>query len=208
MRTRFASAVRPSPALVRSALVTLLLAGGLVFALPGQAAACSCAPQPSVNKAIEQSDAVFTGTVTDSEPPIGGETWSSAEPITYSFTVDRVVAGEVGSTVEVTTAAMEVSCGIEFRENTRYVVFAMDSGGLLETNLCTRTEPINATTGGSFEDYPPGKSPRETEATPSDAALNPTSDSDDGAPVWPWIAGGAMVTAALGLALARRRASD
>jgi hypothetical protein len=191
---------------VRSALVTLLLAGGLVFALPGRALACSCVPHPPVEKAIEQSDAVFTGTVTASDPPTGGEIWSGAEPITYTFAVDRVVAGEVGSTVEVTTAAMEVSCGIEFREGTRYVVFATDSGGFLETNLCTRTEQINATTG-SFGGDPPGKSPTETETTPSDAALNPASDSDDEAPVWPWIAGGGLVTAALGLALARRRSS-
>ncbi len=121
--------------------------------------------------------------------------------------MERVVTGDVASTVEVTTAAMEVSCGFEFRTHSRYVVFAMESGDRLETNLCTRTEQINSTTGGSFEDYPPGKAPRETEATPSDAALSPTSDSDDGAPVWPWIAGGGLVTAALGLALARRRAS-
>ncbi|MDQ4058346.1 MAG: hypothetical protein M3124_04405 [Actinomycetota bacterium] len=192
---------------MRTLLLTLLLvAGGLVFAIPGPAYACSCAPPPPIDKAIEQSDAVFTGTVIASEPPAGGEIWSGAEAVTYTFTVGRVVAGDIGSEVEVTTAAMEVSCGIEFRENTRYVVFATAAGGSLETNLCTRTEPINETTG-SFGGDLPGKSPTETEATPPDAALNPTSDSSEGTPVWPWIAGGGLVTAALLLALALRRAS-
>ncbi|MGH2791640.1 MAG: hypothetical protein ACRDJ0_11775 [Actinomycetota bacterium] len=204
MRT-LPSAVRPSPP--RALLALLLFAAGLVFAIPGPAYACSCAPPPPVEKAIEQSDAVFTGTVTASEPPTGDDIQSSVEPITYTFAVDRVVAGDVGSEVKVTTAAMEASCGIEFRKDTRYVVFATDSGGFLETSLCTRTEQINSTTGGSFEESPPGKSPSATEATPSDAALNPTSDSDEGTPVWPWVVGGGMVTAALGLLLARQRAS-
>jgi len=188
---------------VRVTFVTLLLAGGLVFALPGRALACSCVPHPPVEKAIEQSDAVFTGTVTASDPPTGGEIWSGAVPITYTFAVDRVVAGEVGSTVEVTTAAMEASCGIEFREGTRYVVFATESGGFLETNLCTRTEQINATTG----EYPPGKTTSEIEATPSEVAMDPTSENGEGPSVWPWVTGGAVVTTALGLVLVRRLGS-
>jgi hypothetical protein len=98
---------------------------------------------------------------------------------------------------------MEVSCGIEFREGTRYVVFATNSGDNLETNLCTRTEQINATTG----EYPPGKTTSETEATPSEVALSPTSGSGKGTPVWPWVAGGGVATAALGLVLVRRLAS-
>ena len=191
---------------MKTALATLLLAGGLVFALPARALACSCVPPPPVEEAIEQSDAVFTGTVTSSEPRTGSKIRFSAEPVTYTFTVDRVVAGDVGSTVEVTTAAMEASCGIEFRADTRYVVFATDSGDYLETNSCTRTEPINATTGFIGGD-PPGKSPNEVEATPPDVVLNPRSDSADGPPPWAWLAGGGMVTAALGLILVRRRAS-
>ena len=193
---------------MKTALATLLFAAGLVLALPGPACACSCAPRPPVEKAIERSDAVFTGTVIASEPPAAGQIRSSGEPITYTFAVDRVVAGDVGSEVEVTTAAMEVSCGIEFRENTRYVVFATDSGGFLETNLCTRTEPINATTGGPFGEDPPGKAPNEIEATPSEAALNPTSESEAGGTVWPWMAvAGGMATVALGLLIVRRRSS-
>lgn len=196
MKARVSSAYRPSP--IRLTLAGLLLAGGLVFALPGTAFACSCAPHAPLEKAVEQSDAVFTGTVTASEPPTGGAVQSSAEPITYTFAVDRVVAGDVGSEVEVTTAAMEVSCGIEFREGTRYVVFATGSDHNLETNLCTRTEQVNATTGG------PGKSPNETEATPSEVALNSSSDSAEGAPVWPWVAGGGLAAAALVLVLVRQ----
>ena len=201
MRIRFLPALRPSPP--RVLLATLLLVGGLVFALPGTAFACSCVPNPPVEVAIEQSDAVFTGTVTSSEPPRGGDVMSGVEPVTYTFAVDRVVAGDVGSTVDVTTAAMEASCGIEFREGTRYVVFAMNSEGNLETNLCTRTEQINATTG----EYPPGKTPTETEATPSDVALNSASDSAEGSAVWPWVAGGGLAAAALGLVLVSRLTS-
>jgi len=45
----------------RLLLTTLLVAGGLVFVIPGQAMACSCATPPSFEKAVKQADAVFAG---------------------------------------------------------------------------------------------------------------------------------------------------
>jgi len=133
---------------VRLLLVVMLVAGGLVFVTPGRALACSCdAPQP-FGKAVKEADAVFAGVVTSLEQTSGQRSFLGSAPygyFAYTFEVDEVVAGDVGSTVEVRAHSSGASCGIKFREEARYIVFGYDGRRGLEASLCSRTERINET---------------------------------------------------------------
>ena len=145
----------------RLLLIALLAAGGLVFVVPGRVLACSCVPSPPFEKSVKEADAVFAGAVASSEQVSGVETEVVAPTygeFVYTFNVDEVVSGEVGATVEVHAYSSSAACGIQFREGDRYVVFAYERRGDLETNLCSRTERINETVtfGGSAPAGGPG----------------------------------------------------
>ena len=157
----------------RLLLTALLVAGGLVFVVPGRAMACSCMSPPPFEKAVKQADAVFVGEVASSGPVDGRQRFMgmmSDELVAYGFAVEEVVAGDVGSSVEVITHSSSATCGFPFQEGDRYVVFADEREGRLETYLCSRTEPINETVSFGGE-TPVG----ETRAgTSSDDAGPPT----------------------------------
>jgi len=155
----------------RLLLTLMLVAGVLVFVVPGRAMACSCVPPPPFEKAVKQADAVFVGEVASSEPVDG---MNSDGLVSYSFAVEEVVSGEVGTGVEVISHSSSATCGFPFQEGDRYVVFADERDGRLETYLCSRTEPINETV--SFGGETPVGEPRagtptvvETEAGPPTA---------------------------------------
>jgi len=129
-------------------VLAFILAAAAVVVLPGRAYACSCAPQPSDARAIASSAAVFAGTTVGvDDPQEGKRIISSGAEVTWTFTVDTVVKGEVGDTQEVRSAAMEVSCGYEFEEGERYLVFAHEGErdeSKLFTSICSNTRRIAA----------------------------------------------------------------
>lgn len=157
----------------RLLLTILLVAGGLVFAVPGRALACSCAPPPSLEVAVKDADAAFVGVVTSSEQVDGlggGPVVPAGGNFLYTFAVDEVLGGEVGSSIEVNSHSEGASCGIKFREKTRYIVFAYESRRGLETHLCTRTETVG--TSASFGGRPPAG-----EVEPSGAQNEPGGEA-------------------------------
>ena len=104
------------------------------------AVACSCVPFTKAQLG-ENAAIVFTGVVTGASRPFpsfgpGGCTASTADPVTFSFTVETVYKGDVRTSTAVTTAVAGPSCGYEFVAGKRYTVFATTTGGRLETNLC------------------------------------------------------------------------
>jgi hypothetical protein len=122
---------------------------------------------PPFEKAVKQADAVFVGEVASSEPVDGRQRFTgimSDGLVSYSFAVEEVVAGDVGSGVEVISHSSSATCGFPFKEGDRYVVFADERDGRLETYLCSRTEPINETV--TFGGEPPVGETRA--GTPSD----------------------------------------
>jgi hypothetical protein len=132
----------------RLLLTALLLAGGLVFVVPGRAMACSCVSPPPFEKAVKQADAVFVGEVASSNPVDGRQRFTGITSdglVSYSFAVEEVVAGDVGSGIDVISHSSSATCGFPFKEGNRYLVFADEGDGRLETNLCSRTEQINET---------------------------------------------------------------
>lgn len=109
--------------------------------------ACSCAAPPSVEDALNQKDAVFSGKViemNEKKRPI----MSSADPITVRLQVDQVWKGEVGKTQTISTARDGASCGFHFEVGHEYIIYAHAKtyGGdeRLETILCDRTKLLSA----------------------------------------------------------------
>jgi hypothetical protein len=64
---------------------------------------------------------------------------SPAKAVKTSFQVNEVWKGHVAPTMEVHTAAGSDSCGFEFQEGERYLVYARSTGSALEVSLCSGT---------------------------------------------------------------------
>jgi hypothetical protein len=121
-------------------ILTLLFAFNTVPAW-----ACSCAPPPPPGEARDGSAAVFAGQVTAIEAPgpVGGLI-NSADPVKVTVQVSQVWKGSLNSTLVVTTARDSASCGYSFDLGGEYLVYAYDAEGELNTNLCSRTAPLQS----------------------------------------------------------------
>lgn len=93
----------------------------------------------SVQESQARSDAIFEGTVTTVKSSTGLLSSSSAKAVKASFQVNEVWKGLVTPTIEVLTAAGSDSCGYEFVEGERYLVYAKATGKALEVSLCSQT---------------------------------------------------------------------
>lgn len=124
---------------LRLVLAGLLAAVGLVALTPTASYACSCAVAPT-KAHVRYADAIFVGTLVGMEPPPRRQIMASTDPNTYTFNVQQVLEGAVGSTAEVESAMSGASCGWEGMEiGTRYVVFATAGRQTLRGNLCDGT---------------------------------------------------------------------
>jgi len=115
---------------------------GAVFLGPGtgRAHACSCAGSPSPTDELNRSDAVFAREVIDVED----DTSSGMPPLSpVTLEVEESWKGVSEERIVVRGYGPEVSCGIEFREGERYLVYARDKGGKM-----FRWRPIFATQRG------------------------------------------------------------
>ena len=123
---------------VAAAAVALGLCVIGLMGLPKPAHACSCAPSGSPAEALADADAVFAGEVIavrpQGHPPFR---LSSADPVAAEFRVSQVWKGPRRETVTVETELSEISCGYEFKEGRKYIVYVWDG----RTGLCTRTAP-------------------------------------------------------------------
>jgi hypothetical protein len=126
-----------------------------LFGFAGPANACSCALLEP-NQLLEFAPTAFVGTVTGVPAVIG----RGGGSVAYTFEVETVLAGEVPSVVDVTTADNSAACGFEASLGTRMAVFATDEGnGVLSSGLCSTTDadlaikalgPGTPPTGGGF----------------------------------------------------------
>ena len=128
-------------------LLVSLLAPAIVVAGASSALACRCiAPRPD-HKALKDATAVFTGTMVEAER--GAEI--GVDPVTWTFAVETVYKGDVEELQKVTSHTQGTACGLIFKEETRYVVFAHDGGkdprsdSKLATNSCENTRRLSAT---------------------------------------------------------------
>lgn len=128
-------------------LLTSLMACSLVVVAATQALACSCVPPQPDRKAVKDAAAVFTGTVVDIEDGVD----IGFDEVTWTFAVDTVYKGDIGPTQEVETHTQSAACGLVFKEQKRYVVFAHKGGptepvnsarDVLSSNSCMNTRPL------------------------------------------------------------------
>ena len=101
----------------------------------GNAVACSCLAESDA-KYRRAADVVFAGTVVAISDPNPGPVRSSADPITFTFAVERAAKGAVGARLDVVSARDGASCGCDFAEGRRYLVYATLDGGALRANIC------------------------------------------------------------------------
>ncbi len=95
-------------------------------------------------------DAVFVGAVTAiNDPawlarafPFLPIAYSSADPVAANFQVADSWKGVTTMTVVIRTAVSGASCGYTFEAGKQYVVYAYHFSGVLETNMCTRTNEV------------------------------------------------------------------
>lgn len=106
---------------IRGLVAALLVALGVVAFAPTPAYACSCVGGTAADFVVG-AEVVLTGTMEKRDEPA---VWnSSADPATYTVTVDRVYKGAATSTQEVLTPVSGASCGLEnIKLGERYVVF-------------------------------------------------------------------------------------
>ena len=124
--------------LVRASLLVALVAPALVVMGGTQALACSCIPHPPDRAALKDANAVFSGTMSEVEE--GADI--GFDRVTWTFAVDEVYKGDVAETQEVTSHTQSAACGLVFKEEKKYVVFAYMEAGGLETNSCLNTRPL------------------------------------------------------------------
>jgi hypothetical protein len=125
------------------ALVSCVVLSGLVLVpQTPQALACSCATLSSKMK-LRHADAVFRGrAIAQRDLKAGAKQRSSADPISWTFAVERVLKGRVSRRQKVQSPSSEASCGVQFKVGDRYQVYAKRTRGVLSTHLCSGTKPL------------------------------------------------------------------
>ena len=130
----------PKTFVLRAVLVASLVGAGFVI-LSGPAYACSCVQSPPPSEALAQSAVVFAGKVASLktlERPDG--TWSSLDPVTVEFEVEKVWKGHDYQAMYLTTARSGASCGFPFVEGEEYLVY---SSNAVTVSLCSRTRSMS-----------------------------------------------------------------
>ncbi|WP_144119895.1 EGFR-like transmembrane domain-containing protein [Catellatospora sichuanensis] len=113
------------------------MTAALVIGPAGTACACSCA-EPDPVKNAEWADLVFVGVVVDVDRPVFST--STADLMTARLTVEQVRKGNAAGHVEVKTAMEGPSCGFDFVEGNRYLIYSREG----QTSLCSGNQLLGA----------------------------------------------------------------
>ena len=181
-------------------LAVLLLAVLHAWATPQPASACDCLDL-STPRALRQADAVFRGTVTDTEE-VGRR---GDARIDVRFRVDAVYKGSVFRDQVVATPRNPVACGLGPEVGSTWVIFARqgvegsgdDAVARLVTTLCSGNLASASAPALLGDGRPPteGSSDREERAYRTDRTLTRWLG------IVAAVGTGGLVLAALGLAL-------
>ena len=133
-------------------LLAVAMAIGLASLPAQQALACSCAGG-TIEESAAMADAVFTGTVVDQKPvgldPVGALAATAPMPgvmgsIVYTFDVDGVAKGDVGTQASVLGGGDDGMCVMSFGMGERWLVFAAWDGAIHSTGSCSGNMPLGA----------------------------------------------------------------
>lgn len=113
-----------------------------LFALSGEAVACSCLGPVAPCEAYWQTPVIFAGTVTDISRAAKEKRLFAGRRV--RFNVHEGYRGFNGSEAEVFTASSGASCGYGFTIGGQYLVYAYrQDNGSLSTGICTRTRSLS-----------------------------------------------------------------
>ncbi len=127
---------------IASYVIFAVIAGSLLLINNKDSAfACSCAPPLTPLEELDRSAAVFSGKVANIKED------SSRSAYEVRFFVERSWKGDFADrdfapSVTVFTALDSAACGYAFEEDEKYLVYAYRSGESLDTNICSRTQPL------------------------------------------------------------------
>jgi hypothetical protein len=173
-------------------LATAIFALSFFFHPLKPAYACSCVqPGPPV-QARDEAQSVFAGTVS----AISGE----GNGLLVTFDVEQFWKGPEGPQLTILTSNNSASCGVEFVEGEKYLVYGFSQDGRLSTNLCSRTTTF-ANANNDLAALGAG-TPAPVEAS------TPQTEVSTGLPWLPFALGGAGLAVVIigAVVIARRRA--
>lgn len=132
---------------MRQILPIFALLFALLFAFPVSTEACSCIASGPPCQSFWNTDAIFSGQVTEiADTPVKSK--DSAFPFrtrTIRFTVNESFRGMDEKIVEVTTGIGGGDCGFAFQTGQSYLVYAYRTkeDNKLRTGICTRTRLLS-----------------------------------------------------------------
>lgn len=100
--------------------------------LPRGTEACSCVPPTSELK--DEADVVFVGEVVSVDAQDSGQSQGARVAVLTVVERFKSAAAEI---LSIRTSKSAATCGVEFRVGERYLVFAFEDAGRLETGLCS-----------------------------------------------------------------------
>lgn len=179
-------------------LCALLVFMLLLTVRPQVTYACSCVVPAPPLEAMENSSAVFEGTVISVAKPTG-IIQSSADPMQVTFQVGARWKGDLDNQVTVSTAQSGDSCGFEFAKGERYMVYARGAeadGSIAKgneeqseftTSLCSRTA-LYADAQEDLNELGPGNGGGSPTAPPENAEGDgPSVPGDIHSATAPWL---------------------
>lgn len=160
------------------AILATAFAIGLASMPVEQVTACSCAPF-TPEEAADAADAVFAGTVVRASPvgmdagPLGAVAATTGVPsplggTIFTFAVDGVAKGPVGTQADVLAGGDGGTCGMSFGLNERWLVFTTWDGAIHRTGLCSGNLLLEA-----GAEPPLALTPPEGGETEADASVIP-----------------------------------
>ena len=154
----------------------LLLAAAVFCAIlavaPRTAHACSCVDRP-LSEYADDVVVAFAGSQIERILPEPGPdgVWSSMDPVTLVFEVERVYKGRAGSQIALRTNRSGASCGVDFGRRGGTGVVAFDiAEGLYSVGLCGSPVTIAELEEVFGDGYPPDPI-REAEALAREAEV-------------------------------------
>jgi hypothetical protein len=136
---------------MRLVLVLVVAATAALAATAGPAYACSCAP-PDPRSLLGQADGAFVGRLVSRQEVDPGRA-------RFTFEVERLVKGALGSTVVVESASNSAACGIETPVGSRIGLFLERRDGQWTSSLCWQVSPEDLLAAAQPLPPPNGRGP-------------------------------------------------
>lgn len=122
---------------MRKIILLFFLVISLLFLNTTLVSACSCMQNAPPKESLEKATAVFAGKVVDVDVPFG--IMKFIDDVKVTFEVSKIWKCPDYKTLVLTTSISDASCGYNFRQDKKYIVYAYGEENKLSTYICTRT---------------------------------------------------------------------